>query len=122
MKNHIISNSIKFTPGFSCLKQPVYAMIKTKSGKEYFGSNTTNNKVDVCPRVTLNCKSGEGYEHCKSTCDQNAHAEVMAIKAAMKHESNLQGAKLFLVGHTYCCDNCLLEMKKAGITDYEIIE
>ena len=41
------------------------------------------------------------------------HAEVNAIRNAKK--TDLTGSELYLTGHTYCCDNCLSEMKAAGI-------
>lgn len=99
-----------------CVKQSVKALIVTPDGQEVFGSNAINNDVEVCPRVTEGCKTGEGYELCKSVCDQNEHAEVTAIQNAQKAGVNIVGATLYLTGHTYFCDNCTNNMRKAGIS------
>lgn len=100
-----------------CVKQPVYAMIVTLQGQELYGANwMSNEEVTVCPRVELGCKTGEGYELCKDTCNQSFHAEVSAIRGAELEGYNLLGATLYLTGHTYCCDNCIAEMKRAGLS------
>ena len=98
-----------------CLKQTVKALIVSNNGEEVFGSNHINNKVKECPRVTEGCQTGEGYHLCKEVCNQSSHAEVDAIKNAKEKGVNLQGATLYLSGHTYCCMNCLENMKNAGI-------
>ncbi len=56
----------------------------------------------------------EGYELCRSVCNQLGHAEVNAIKLAGKHAS---GATLDVEGHTYACEECLSAARKAGITE-----
>jgi deoxycytidylate deaminase len=53
---------------------------------------------------------------CKQICNQNEHAEVMAIRDAKLRNINTVDAKLYLTGHTYFCDNCINAMKKAGIS------
>jgi len=127
MKKKIISefyvfaekNCLSIKP---CLKQSVYAMIEAPSGEIVYGSNSINNIVAECPRDKLEMVSGQGYHLCKSVCNQNEHAEVSAIKAAISKNIDIAGGKLFLVGHTYCCNNCLSELKKHGITDITICE
>jgi len=104
----------------SCLKQPVHAMIETKNGKRFFGSNTMGNNPGICPRLGM--KSGEGYDLCKDICKQEFHAEVSAIKNAQKNGEDLKGSTLFLTGHTYCCSNCTEKMKEAGIENVEIVD
>ena len=103
-----------------CVKQPVYALIITTDGKEHFGSNwMTNSNVTVCPRVELNCPSGQGYELCKEVCNQDFHAERFAISLCT---SDTTDATLYLTGHTYCCDDCIAAMKAAGIKTAVVLD
>ncbi len=98
-----------------CVKQTVKALIVSADGQLTLGSNAINNDVDECPRVEKGCLTGEGYELCKSVCNQNEHAEVTAIQNAKKQNVDLKGATLYLTGHTYFCDNCTNAMREAGI-------
>lgn len=100
---------------FVCLKQRVNAVIVSKDNQIVFGTNNINNKVDCCPRA--NSKSGEDYHFCKDVCNQNAHAEVDAINNALKNNIDINEATLYLIGHTYCCNNCLENLKKYNITN-----
>lgn len=107
--------------GFSCLKQSVYAIIINEKKEIIVGSNNINNKVLECPRVTNNSKTGEDYHFCKEICNQNNHAEVDAIKKGIESNYNFNDAILYLVGHTYCCENCLKEIDKVNIKNIVII-
>lgn len=100
-----------------CIKQSVYAMLVTANGKEFFGSNwvSTTSGATVCPRVTLNCASGTGYELCQTVCNQEFHAEVASLHACADADESAEGAVIYLTGHTYCCDNCIASMKQAGV-------
>jgi len=98
-----------------CIKQTVKALIVTTDGQEIFGSNAINNEVNECPRVVQGCPTGTGYELCKTVCNQNEHAEVTALQNAKKANVDVTGATLYLTGHTYFCDNCLNNMRKAGL-------
>jgi len=93
----------------ACAKQKVIAVIEN-NGKTYSGTNACQNVQRKCPRKGM--KTGEGYELCKNVCKQFYHAEVSALKKAGK---NAKGGTLYLIGHTYCCDECKKAMKKAGI-------
>ncbi len=115
MKEYIVRNVKELSSGEACLKQPVYAMLVTKNGNEYFGSNEMKACVTSCPREELNLPSGQGYEHCKETCKQDFHAEDEAVKRANFYEADTNGSTMYLVGHHYCCDNCMNVMKKAGV-------
>ena len=64
-------------------------------------------------------KTGEGYELCRSVCGQKHHAEV---DACLKAGERARGGVLYLIGHSYCCDNCLSVMKEHGIDDIKIIK
>jgi len=114
-REYIIENVQKLNSGEACLKQPVYAMLVTIDGKEYFGSNEMKACVTICPREELNLPSGEGYHHCKETCKQDYHGEHEAVKRATTDNAKTKDSVMYLVGHHYCCDNCMSVMKKAGV-------
>ena len=118
----IIKKLIEYKVEKPCLKQSVIALIITQDNKEIFGSNHINTFVDVCPRVEKGCKTGEGYELCKSICLQNFHAEVDAIETAKKNNIDLKSASLYLYNHTYCCDNCISKMKESGISKCVVVD
>jgi tRNA(Arg) A34 adenosine deaminase TadA len=48
-------------------------------------------------------ETGVGCELCKEVCEQDAHAEVNAIRLAGERS---HGATLYLEGHAYACDSC----------------
>lgn len=108
--------------GFSCLKQSVYAIIINEKKEIIVGSNNINYKVSECPRVTNNSKSGEDYHFCKEICNQNNHAEVDAIKKGIESNYDFTNSTLYLIGHTYCCENCLKEINKVNINNIVIVE
>ena len=96
-----------------CAKQVVKAVIVSKEGHVYEGTNYCNNFQSICPRDTQGYKTGEGYHLCKDICDQPAHAEVNALKEAGK---DAEDATLYLTGHTYACDSCKSACSSAGIS------
>jgi deoxycytidylate deaminase len=113
-----ISNQLAdFSVDRPCLKQTVKAIIVTQDGQRILGSNAINNDVDICPRVVENMPTGEGYHLCKDVCNQNEHAEVTALQNAKAAGVAVKGATLYITGHTYFCDNCQNEMRKAGIKE-----
>lgn len=121
MKSYIIEQSKKFSEHKACVKQEVYAMIEI-DGKEIFGTNQIlNDEITECPRDKQGYVSGAGYHLCKEICNQESHAEINAIKNAEQLGIDINGAKLTLVGHTYCCDNCKSAMDIAGIIEVEIL-
>lgn len=103
-----------------CLKQSVLALIISKDGDGVFGSNSINVSIESCPRSEAGFKTGEGYHLCKDICKQNAHAEVSAILKAKELNIDIKGSSLYLLNHTYCCDNCISSMKDAGLKDATI--
>lgn len=106
-----------------CIKQTVMAAITTKNNEIIFGFNGINNKdVLECPRVLENMKTGEGYHLCKEVCNQASHAEVEAINNANINKIDIKDSSLYLIGHTYCCDNCLDKISKAGIKELFILD
>jgi hypothetical protein len=97
-----------------CAKQVVVAVI-ANNGKLYYGSNWCVTPQSRCPRAGL--PSGQGYELCKTICQQHAHAEIDVCREAGK---DCSGAILQLFGHTYCCDECKDFMKKMGVAGIKI--
>jgi deoxycytidylate deaminase len=92
-----------------CAKQTTIAIIYNK-GNYYLGTNWCHEPQKKCPRG--NMPSGVGYDLCNDICKQPAHAEVNAVRNAGK---NAKGGVLYLIGHTYVCDDCMKVLKKAGI-------
>jgi len=92
-----------------CAKLTTVAIIENK-GEYWVSTNYCNNPQKTCPRKDL--PTGVGYEMCKDICQQSAHAEVNVCRIA---GDNAKGGILYLIGHTYCCDNCKKVMKEYGI-------
>jgi len=105
-----------------CLKQTTHAVIM-KDGKFIAnGSNEIHVDMKECPRDVKGCVSGEGYHLCKEKCLQKNHAEVAACIAAKAAGKETAGATLYLMGHTYCCDNCIEVMADHGIFEVVLCE
>lgn len=100
----------------TCAKQTTIAIIKSHN-RFYVGSNWCGNPQEECPRKDM--KTGEGYELCKSICEQTNHAEVDACLSA---GSDADGGDLYLIGHYYCCDNCKKTMAVYGIKNIYIFD
>ncbi|XCN74153.1 MAG: hypothetical protein Q3M24_05205 [Candidatus Electrothrix aestuarii] len=99
-----------------CAKQTVIAIII--NGDDIFiGSNWCRKPQKFCPRK--NSKTGTRHDLCKTICMQDAHAEVNACRSAGK---KAKGGKLFLLGHSYFCDNCKHVMEASGIKEKHIIK
>lgn len=99
----------------TCAKQVVRATIVTPAGNVYTGENDCLNPQLFCPRAGM--PSGVGYALCTHVCQQTAHAEVNALKAAGREAA---GATLYLEGHTYCCHSCLVAATSYGIAEVVI--
>jgi tRNA(Arg) A34 adenosine deaminase TadA len=93
-----------------CRKQAVHAEVRCTDGTIYEGSNSCLRPQPTCPRKGM--PTGTGYELCVSICQQQGHAEVMALLAAGKHA---QGGTLHVNGHTYACEACKGAARLAGI-------
>ncbi len=100
----------------TCAKLTTIAIIM-KGSKFWVGSNKCNSPQNICPREDL--PTGVGYEMCKDICEQDCHAEV---DACLKAGDEAKGGKLYLIGHTYCCDDCKEIMKYHGIKDIIIVD
>ena len=97
-----------------CAKQTTIAIV-VNGGRAWIGSNWCSKPQTECPRKGL--PTGVGYEMCSKTCGQLYHAEADACRKA---GANADGATLYLLGHTYCCDSCKSIMAAYGIRDVVI--
>lgn len=68
-----------------------------------FASNTHDG-----PCMREGYPTGEGYNLCK-WCDYPNHAEHKALQG-------IQGGTLYLIGHSYACELCVEDIRKAGVT------
>ena len=96
-----------------CAKRAVRCKIETFDGELFVGENDCANPQDVCPR-----SPGEGYEKCKSICQQSGHAEIEALRAA---GDKARGGIANLWGHYWMCEPCGRAMYEAGIKFVRVI-
>ena len=90
-----------------CAKRQVECTIVGNDGHSYTGFNDCANPQAVCPRAP-----GEGYEKCRSICDQAGHAEIEALNLA---GLAARGATALLVGHYWMCEPCGRALREAGV-------
>lgn len=91
----------------TCAKARVFLTLINPDGRTWTGENWCQTPQAVCPRLP-----GEGYEKCKTICNQVGHAEIDALRLAG------EGAKestAILRGHTYACQSCQEAMFAAGV-------
>lgn len=98
-----------------CAKRRVRCVIYPIGQAPIAGENDCANPQEACPR-----EPGEGYEKCKSICQQDGHAELVALRKAMECGANIQGAKAWLGGHYWMCEPCGKALREAGIKSIEI--
>lgn len=96
-----------------CAKQKVLCIL-WKRDSIWIGENYCRNSQEVCPR-----EPGEGYEKCKSICDQVGHAEEVALSRAREHA---KGCSAELVGHDHYCASCQRQLFAAGVVSLSIRE
>lgn len=94
----------------TCAKAVVKARLVTTSGQVFEGENAVLMPQAQCPRL-----AGEGYDKCISVCDQQGHAEAMAIVAARDAGATLRGAHMQVFYH-HVCDACQGLMRSLAIT------
>ena len=101
-----------------CAKRRVICRIVTESlgpglrGETFIGENDCANPQSVCPRLP-----GEGYEKCRSICQQAGHAEIEAVRAAGEAA---RGATAYLSGHYWICEPCGAALRDAGVRSVQI--
>lgn len=114
-ENRFMKLATEMLANSGCTKQPTAAVI-VKKGKILGKGVNAGKKVEVCPRVLRNCPTGTGYEFCKDVCEQEGHAEVMAIRNALSNHHDLKGASLYLDGHWWACQECWDNIIQSGIS------
>lgn len=101
----------------TCAKKKVVCILVTADGEHSFsGTNNCANPQEVCPR-----KEGEGYEKCKSICNQPGHAEEVALKKAQETGVSLCNATAHVSGIDNFCKSCQRKMYEAGIRTLRFI-
>jgi deoxycytidylate deaminase len=98
-----------------CAKRTVRCLLVTPHGC-FSGSNACENPQAVCPRAP-----GEGYEKCKTVCQQGAHAEIQALELAQAAGASIKGAVAYVSGHHYVCEPCGAALKAAGAMQVVVI-
>lgn len=96
-----------------CAKQRVRCEVVLPDGRKFTGENWCMSPQRVCPR-----EPGEGYEKCKSICQQIGHAEQVVARFA--DEVDFTGATATLFGHTYFCQECQEMLFAAGVRFLEV--
>jgi deoxycytidylate deaminase len=98
-----------------CAKQRVVCRIYLGGEYEHRmyiqGENSCRTPQASCPRAP-----GEDYTKCKTVCNQEGHAEIMAIKTFERlgtHDPAQAFAKIY--GHTRICTDCEKELHRVGI-------
>jgi deoxycytidylate deaminase len=95
-----------------CAKTVVTCTLTAPTGERFIGRNDCANPQPVCPR-----DPGEGYEKCKTVCDQRGHAEEQALALAGE---KAKGARAYIEGHTWACQNCQVALFAAGVASLTI--
>ncbi len=113
-ENKFMKEATKLLVASGCIKQPTAAVV-VKNGKIIGQGVNAGKRVEICPRTIHNCPTGTGYEYCKEVCNQEGHAEVVAVRDALKKTNNLKGVSLYLDGHWWICQGCWDEIIRVGI-------
>jgi deoxycytidylate deaminase len=91
----------------TCAKKKVTCIIVSPIGKIFTGENSCRNPQTSCPR-----NPGEDYAKCITICEQEGHAEMVALQKAGHHA---QGSIVYLIGHSHYCRNCQIDLFNAGV-------
>jgi hypothetical protein len=94
----------------TCAKRRVTCTLADAAGHEVVGENACANPQAVCPR-----RPGEGYEKCKSVCEQGGHAEVQALALWRRKYPHLKPPVAVIRGHYYICEDCGGKLRDAGV-------
>lgn len=96
----------------TCVKKQVTCVLVRDNEIIAVGRNDCHNPQEICPR-----SPGEGYEKCKSICDQPGHAEEMALEYA---GDRAKGCTAYLIGIGHYCKTCQLKLFAKGVESLKI--
>ncbi len=80
------------------------------------GFNRGPQENHVCPRIVLDCQSGEGYELCH-VHDPPGHSEPQLVKVCQEAGIDTQGLDAYMYGHWWACQPCWQSLIDAGFRD-----
>lgn len=110
-----------------CAGDPLYpvGIVLVKDGQVVVRSGNGFNKgktqIHVCPRIVMECPSGEGYDLC-DLHNAEGHAEAMLMEEATKLGIDTKGADVYMYGHWWACEPCWNALIDAGIQDVYVTE
>jgi deoxycytidylate deaminase len=85
------------------------------------GFNRGTGAKHVCPRIVLECPSGQGYELCHLH-DPEGHAEPMLMAEAKRLGIDPSGCDAYMYGHWWACEPCWKALIDAGVHDLYVTE
>lgn len=85
------------------------------------GFNRGHQENHICPRIVLECKSGEGYDLCQ-VHDPPGHSEPELVKAMREAGIETEGADAYMYGHWWACEPCWKALTDAGFRDLYVAE
>lgn len=100
----------------TCAKRQVFCELYDHTGVLVsVGSNGCNNPQKVCPRLP-----GEDYTKCDEICEQEGHAEEMALHfAKLMGKPFLYHGRAVIYGHDRACLPCREKLAASGIMRVE---
>lgn len=100
----------------TCAKKKVTCTLTLTNGWKVTGTNACDNPQPTCPRLP-----DEGYDKCHTICQQQGHAEDIAVRTALhSFPDAIKGAHA-VITHNRVCDGCKAILDAHGIT-YETTE
>lgn len=99
----------------TCAKKRVRCIIVTADNDTFEGWNDCMLSQLSCPRLP-----GEDYAKCKFICNQEGHAEIMALKEAQAANADLKYATAIINGINRVCKECADKLTRAGITEFMV--
>lgn len=104
-----------------CAKRQVECTVYTRDTgiepelRSETGTNDCDNPQQTCPRLP-----GEGYEKCRTICQQTGHAEIEALRKAKERGLDLSGGSAYIFGHNWICNSCGQALVDAGIKEIHL--
>ena len=90
----------------TCAKVRVECWLIHPTGIVFYGSNDCDTPQVKCPR-----EEGEGYDKCGHVCNQQGHAEQVALRKAGEYSHGC----IAFVTHKRICPTCEALLYKHGV-------